>query len=125
MIPSVNDTLDDIKSNDIDNLDVMLRDAKFRFFPDHRSAFAFIGHAVFSRLRDLGMTVREATDHRRADEWMERNSVRIETRDYEGEDEWRSGTYIYKGGEIVGFVTAPQKNLTIDGYRVRTTINAD
>ena len=122
MINSPNDTLDDLKANDIDNLEHVLRGAKTFNFKTEREALEFQGQCLFPRLEELGLYASTVPSESLMQELMAEKEIRIETRPYENpEDQWRSGIYIYHKGEIAGFISLITKN-EIFGYDVKTTI---
>lgn len=124
----VGDTLQDLKNRDIDNLEFILKNKQIHHFKDGQAAFTASGemmrlavlrggvdlHGIMEMSNDLD-AVGEMTQ-----EAMEQNGVRIETRNYKGVDEWRSGTYVYKNNEILAFIGGI-KNGQFGGKTIETT----
>ena len=104
-----NRTLGEIKADDIANLEhVIHKQCKEHLFASGTAAAEFVGHCLFKRLRKLGVKVNERIDERFVDAMLRKNNVKVENRRYtDEEDKWREGIYIYKDGEIVGFISQP------------------
>jgi hypothetical protein len=98
-------TLDQIKADDIGQLEDILKQAKEHWFNDVRHAMHFQGEMLFKELRRHGVTVREGMDWRLVDRQLNAQHVRVENRDYEQEeDKWREGIYIYKHDELIAWI---------------------
>jgi hypothetical protein len=100
------DTLDDIKQRDILNLETFLKKKgrQQRSFDKLEEANGFIGVRLAQMLLNLGVPL-ESCDQGLIDERLKSGNVKVEPRIYNTpDDEWRSGIYIYKDGEIAGFI---------------------
>lgn len=122
------DRLQDLKDRDIDNLEHLLKSKKTHIFKDNKDAFVEIGNmvrlAVLKCGVDLagimGSTPDPSAAGEMAQEAMEQNGVRIESRKYDAEeDKWRSGIYVYKNNEIASFISGIRKGSF--GYIIETT----
>ena len=104
-----NRTLGEIKADDIANLEhVIHKQCKEHLFASGTAAAEFVSKCLFKRLRKLGVKVNGQIDQRFVDAMLEKHNVKVENRRYEEEqDKWREGIYIYKDGEIVGFISQP------------------
>lgn len=106
------DTLGDLKARDIENLERVLKDRTRHLFKSIKEAMMFQNKAVFSVLARLGVDINKTgLNADSIDRLLEKNHVKVENRQYEGEDQWRSGIYIYKDNEIADFVGAAKKAL--------------
>lgn len=130
------DTLDDLKSRDIDNLQYILKNKKRIFFKTFGMALNGSQMMMTRALEHCGMFVDAIVEKsikdpegaaRLADDEMQKNDVRIESRlQYEGDDAWRRGTYIYHKGEIAHFIGQVRKHGAIHGvHYVDTTVPFD
>jgi hypothetical protein len=102
------DTLDDLKWKDIDNLENLMKDRVFRTFPNKLEVTRFVSAMTFGTLEKIGMDMNPNMSGSQAENRMKDLGIKIEPREahYTGDDEWRKGTYIYKGNEIVTFIGA-------------------
>lgn len=103
-----NRTLDEVKSNDIDMLEQLIKKAKDYYFYNMKEAIAFTHKALFSTLAKHGVIVNERMHGKMVDRLLNNNNVRVESRNYDKqEDEWRSGIYVYKTdtGEMLAFIS--------------------
>jgi|GEM_PF-3508713 len=115
--------LEDLRAYDIDNLGLVMKASKAHMFDDIRKANHYQGDALRRALMKLGV---HALDHLQTtakkqggkvspdqNAWFERllqkqllnKQVKVEPRKYRGNDAWRSGIYIYKGGEIAYWIS--------------------
>ena len=123
------DTLEDIRQRDIFNLETFLK-KKGRItktFDSGGVANSFMGERLDSIMEKLGVSISRAIidDEYDLDGETEQRGIKVENRIYEeGEDEWRSGLYVYQGKEIAGFVGYPifdpEKFM---GYKILCTEN--
>jgi len=104
-----NRTLGEIKAADVENLEYIIqKQCKEHLFPNGTTAAEFVSKCLFKRLRKLGVKVNGQIDERFVEAMLEKHNVKVENRRYEEEqDKWREGIYIYKDGEIVGFISQP------------------
>jgi len=128
------DTLDDLKSRDIDNLEYSLtKKGKTFVFSRLIDAVAAVGEMMTTALEHCGVHVDAIKEKAVSDqdvagilaeELMDRNGVRIESRmQYDGDDAWRRGTYIYKNGEIAYFIgQISRSEIAPFVYKVKTTV---
>ena len=124
-----NRTLDEINADDISMLQDALRDRKEHWFTKPDEAMHFIGDRLFKLLARLGVKVKKDMDWRLVDAQLGAHDVRVENRDYEGDDEWRSGIYVYKDDELAGWISKGRRMMrsslsVYPEYRVQTTIKA-
>ena len=105
------DTLDDIKARDILNLELFLKKKGRHYgkFDSSVAAHLFQGQRLAEILKKVGVDLPRAANDPdyKIQEIMDQNNIKVESRVYESEDEWRSGMYVYKGNEIAGFVGFP------------------
>lgn len=110
--------LADIKARDIDNLGLVRKGAKEYWRDNEIHAFAFCYKALTTALKSLNVdqdAILRRFDKSREmakkqiDKAMADNDVRVEKRDYQGDDRYRSGWYIYHHNEIAYFVSLPMK----------------
>lgn len=122
-------TLGDLKHDDVDNLEYVLKHQKVMHFKDSKLAFAASGELVRLCVLKCGvdlqklMALSESLDDvgELVEEALANNGIRIETRPYTNPiDEWRSGVYIYKNNEIAGWVGGIKKG-ELGGYSINTT----
>ena len=126
--------LEDIKSHDQDNLDVILkRRANRRYFKSANKAVKASGQMVANALKKHSIYLKKAMSQGTIEEageyvqkTMNEKHVRVEQRmEYTGEDAWRCGIYVYKDNELSDFIGAPRKieGLIVDQrYYIVTTI---
>lgn len=123
-----NRTLDQIKADDITQLEDLIKKAKEHWFSDVRHAMEFQGKMLFKKLDELGVHVREGMHPSIVDAQLKAHHVDVENRPYEDEvDKWRSGFYIYQHGVLVAWISqiVPMKKSILnlyDEYRVKSTV---
>lgn len=122
-----NRTLDEIKADDVSMLEDALAHSKVEWFTKPDQAMQYIGDRLFKLLGRLGVKVKKGMNWRMVDAQLGAHKVRVENRDYEDEDEWRSGIYVYKGDELAGWISKGRKMMrsslsVYPEYRVQTTI---
>ena len=108
---STGDTLDDLKSKDIDNLENVMKGRVRRLFDNKLEVTRFVSAMTFGTLEKIGMPMNPSMTGDQADAAMKAQHIKIEPRgNYQGEDQWRAGTYIYKDNEIVTFIGGAKLN---------------
>jgi hypothetical protein len=102
-------TLGDLNRRDRDNFDHVLKhDAKTYRFASVNDARKFMGHCFDLIMRKCGAKVRPGMDSNRIDRLMRKHNVKVEHREYPPDEPlYQTGMYIYKNGEIAGFVSSP------------------
>ena len=109
-------TLGDVARLDRDNFNhVNNTECKVYKFQTERSAANFIGQSMEKAFRDLGVKIR-GKDGKRMDRLMKSRGVQMEQRSYaQEEQDYISGKFFYKNGEIAYFISNPfQQESTID-----------
>jgi hypothetical protein len=108
-------TLDEIGANDIEMTKDAIKNAnKYEFGNNKKKAADFTKHCMKCTLNHLGVSpgvppkdqLGRLRFAKRADQMMKKAGVVIEQRkDYDGNDMWRRGIYIYKNGELAAFIS--------------------
>lgn len=103
-------TLGEIQADDIENLaHVIYKECIEYSFRNKSTATEFVGQCLFARLGKLGVTVNGQVHPKFVDRMLRKHGVKVENRHYDDQDDkWREGIYIYKGREIVGFISHPK-----------------
>ena len=105
------DTLDDLKERDIDNLEHVMKGRVRRLFTSKLEVTRFMSAMLFGTLAKIGMNMDPSITGDQAQKIFDDLGIKIEPRgDYQGDDEWRAGTYIYKNNEIVTFIGGAKLN---------------
>ena len=105
------DTLDDLKHRDIENLEDLMKGRVRRLFDNKISVTRFTSAMLFGTLERIGMIMNPGMSGEEADDLMKAQGIKIEPRgNYEGDDAWRAGTYIYNNNEIVTFIGGARLN---------------
>jgi len=122
-----NRTLDEVKADDISMLEDALRDRREHWFTKPDEAMRYIGDRLFKLLKRLGVKVKKDMDWRMVDAQLGTHHVKVENRDYEDDDEWRSGIYVYKNNELAGWISKGRRMMrsslsVYPEYRVQITI---
>ena len=105
------DTLDDLKAKDIDNLESVMKGRVRRLFDSKLEVTRFTSAMVFGTLEKIGMYMNPSITGETAEKLMSELGIKIEPRgNYQGDDAWRAGTYIYKNNEIVTFIGGARLN---------------
>jgi len=120
-------TLDEIKADDISMLEDALKGKKEHWFSKPNEAMRYIGDRLFKILGRLGVKVKKGMDWRMVQAQLGAHNVRVENRDYEGDDEWRSGIYVYKDDQLAGWISKGRRMMrstlsVYPEYRVQTTV---
>jgi|GEM_PF-4049696 len=105
-------TLEGMKIRDVDNLKHVLKSRSRRhYFRNMTDVGSFMNMVLFDTLKKLGVdVVKFNMNPEQIDKSLDDNKVKVENRPYTGKDEWRSGLYIYKAGEIVEFIGHPKES---------------
>jgi len=99
-------TLDKIAEDDMEMLEHALKNTTTHWFNTPAEAMHFQGAKMFGLLRRLGIKVNQKMDGKMVDRMMKVKDVKVEQRKYDEElTAWRSGTYIYQGKELVGWIS--------------------
>ena len=109
---SDNRTIDEIKADDIDQLEQAHKvSQRFEFF-DRKQAYRFQGVCVQVALKNLGVEISRNINSKFVDKQMADRGVTCEQRRYHDEDDvWRTGLYVYKkDGELAFFISNVKKN---------------
>ena len=123
-----NRTLDEIKADDIGQLEDLLKKAKEYWFTDVRHALQFQGEMLFKELKRHKVNVNEKMDGRMVERQLSKQKMKVENRAYpEEENKWREGIYVYKNDEIIVWISkieAIKKSILniYHEYRVKSTI---
>ena len=100
--------VDELKPYDIDMLEHNLdKNAKDHIVKTIYDIGRITHELIFGTLKKIGVPVSEFSSGESIDALLKKHGVKVECRRYSGDDEWRSGTYIYKGMDLVGFVSIP------------------
>ena len=113
-------TLDEIKTRDIDNQALVWKTCKPVKFETPAQCKFWVGETLRKILAKLGITLivnvtgnpkADKLQHelaaRRVDKQMKALGVKVESRQYEGEQFTRSGIYVYYENEIAYFISHP------------------
>ena len=121
-------TLDQIRADDITQLEDLIKKAKDYWFSDIRRAMQFQGEMLFKKLASLKVYVKEGIDPKFVDQQKKAQGVDIENRRYQDEqDLWRNGIYVYQHGVLVAWISQVEaiKKSVINiyhEYRVKSTV---
>ena len=108
---SDNRTIDEVKADDIDQLEQVVKVAQRFEFLDRKQAYKFQGICVQVALKNLGVEITKNVNPKFVDKQLADRGVKIEQRRYHGEDDvWRTGLYVYKGDELAFYVSNVKKN---------------
>lgn len=113
-------TLDEIKARDIDNLGLVMKSAKPVTFESDAQCKFWMGETLRKILAKLGVDlILKVTGNpkadklqyqfaaKRVDKQMKEKGVKVENRNYSGNDFTRSGIYVYYENEIAFFISHP------------------
>jgi hypothetical protein len=132
--------LADIQGHDVENLKQLLKKKVRTYtFKSIEEVKTFTMQAINTALAKHGISLQTAAEYgmkkgdldQAGDAFqylMDEKQVRIEERmDYQGEDAWKCGIYIYKDNEIADFLAAPRPIsktiiLTNERFTVDTTV---
>jgi hypothetical protein len=102
-------TIGDLEINDRDNYThAVEKKSKIYAFPALRPAHKFMGEALDHVMTRCGVSLHPG--HRKAhiDKALEKQGVKVEFRKYPPEEPmYKSGLYVYKHGDLMGFVSSP------------------
>jgi len=101
--------VDELKGYDIDMLEHNLdKNAKDYKVDDLKSATLVIQSLLDKALKKVGVNIAEDSTEEGVDFLLKRHNVKVEHRkNYTGDDTWRNGIYVYKGMDLVGFISEP------------------
>ena len=107
-------TIGDLEINDRDNFTKNVeKDHKTYTFESVRSARKFMGQAVDKIMNKCGVKIKRGGDARLIDQRLKAEGVKVEQRTYPPEEElYRSGLFVYKRGELIGFVSSPFRQIS-------------
>lgn len=104
-------TLDELESDDKQQLERCWHKAKAYHFAKGNQAKAFMGESVRAVLARMGIDLRQNREGDALDREMKERRVKIEHRiDYPAHESWRRGLYIYKDDELAVFISHPIVN---------------
>lgn len=108
---SDNRTIDEVKADDIDQLEQVFKvSQRFEFF-NKKQAYKFQGVCVQAALKNLGVEISRNINPKFVDKQLSDKGVKCEQRRYHGEDDvWRTGLYIYMKDELAFFISNVKKN---------------
>ena len=111
-------TLDEIRDRDIDNQALVWKDCKPVKFESPAQCKFWVGETLRKILAKLGVSlVLKVTGNpkvdkmqhemaaKRVDRQMKKRGVKVESREYKGEEFTRSGIYVYYENEIAYFIS--------------------
>jgi hypothetical protein len=101
--------VDELKRYDMDMLEHNLdRNAKDYTASDPKEAFNIVRHLLDKTLKRTGVDISKDSSEEAVDALLEKTNVRVEHRsNYQEDDAWRNGIYIYKGMDLAGFISEP------------------
>ena len=101
--------VDELKPYDIGMLEHNLsRNAKDYKTTNVRKALLIIQDLLDKTLKKVGINISEDSSATAVDAALAKNNVKVEHRaKYSDEDSWRNGIYVYKGMDLVGFISEP------------------
>ncbi len=99
----------ELKAYDIDmlehNLDKNAEDHKAK---SPKEAFDIIQQLLDKTLKRAGVNISEDSSADVVDSLLKKTNVKVEHRShYQEDDTWRNGVYIYKGMDLMGFISEP------------------
>ena len=102
-------TLGDLNQNDRANFkEAVLKRQKTFAFPGVIGAREFMGDAFNNIMRRCGIKIKRGDHKAHIDKQLKKHGIRVEHRTYPPEEQlYRSGLFIYKRGEMMGFVSSP------------------
>jgi len=116
---SDNRTLDEVKADDIDQLNQAHKQSERYEFFDRKQAYSFQGVCVQAALKNLGVLfplagvgITRNINTRFVDKQLKDKGIVCEQRRYHDEDDvWRTGLYVYKeDGELAFFISNVKGN---------------
>ena len=124
-------TLDEIKDRDIDNQALVWKDCKPVKFQSPAQCKFWVGETLRKILAKLGVALvlkvtgnpkADKMQHemaaKRVDRQMKERGVKVESRQYEGEEFTRSGIYVYYENEIAYFISHPMYSKKRKGHLI-------
>ena len=118
-------TLDQIKADDITQLEDLIKKAKDYWFSDIRRAMQFQGEMLFKKLDSLNVHVKEGMHPKMVEQQQNAQGVQVENR--RNTEEWRKGIYVYQHDVLVAWISqieALKKSFLniYHEYRVKSTV---
>ncbi len=99
-------TLDEVAENDLEMLKDAIKNAKRYMFTNPEAAVKFVGRCIVSTLDYLGIPGAYNISGKMLDRIQKTKKIKIERRsDYQGDDVWRNGFYIYQRDLLVAFIS--------------------
>lgn len=124
-------TLDQIRDRDIDNQALVWKDCKPVKFQSPEQCKFWVGETLRKILAKLGVSlVLKVTGNpkidkaqhelaaKRVDRQMKERGVKVESRQYDGEQFTRSGIYVYYENEIAYFISHPMYSKKREGLLI-------
>jgi len=101
--------VDELKAYDVDMLEHNLdRNAKDHTAKTPIEAFGIVRDLLDKTLKKAGVDISEDSTEAAVDSLLEKTNVKVEHRShYQEDDTWRNGVYIYKGMDLLGFISEP------------------
>ena len=101
-------TLDEMATTDAEMLDRCYKQANRYNFKSVNQCKAFMGECVKATLAKFGIDLSITANPDALDAAMKHHDVKVEHRvDYDKENAWKKGIYIYKDSELVAFISGP------------------
>ena len=129
-------TLDEIKARDIDNQALIWKTCKPVKFETPAQCKFWVGETLRKILAKLGVSLvlnvtgnpkidkmQHEMASKRVDRQMKSRGVRVESREYGGEQFTRSGIYVYYENEIAYFISHPMYSRERRGHLILATNN--
>lgn len=107
-------TIEDLELNDRDNFtETVEKGHKTYTFGSVRSAQKFMGQAFDQIMAKCGVKIKRGGDARIIDRRMKAEGVKVEQRTYPPDEPlYRSGLFVYKRGDLMGFVSSPFRQMS-------------
>ncbi|MBI9090722.1 MAG: hypothetical protein JEZ12_16010 [Desulfobacterium sp.] len=102
-------TIEDMELNDRDNYtEAVEKDHKTYTFSKVSVAKRFMGEAFDHIMKRCGINIKPGMHGAKIDKLMKVSGIKVEQRTYPPEEPlYRSGLFVYKRGELMGFVSSP------------------
>lgn len=102
-------TIADLEANDRANFtENVEKSHKTYMFPSVPVARKFMGEAFDRIIRKCGVEIQPGTNGHQIDRLLKMEGVKVEQRTYPPDEPlYRSGIFVYKRGELMGFVSSP------------------
>jgi len=116
-------TLGDLEANDRDNYSHIK--TKTYAFTSKATALKFMGDTFDKIMGKLGIEIKPNSRAERIDKMLKKQGVKVEQRTYPPEEPlYKSGLYVYKRGDLAGFVSSPfiqESKLYLYKFYIETT----